>query len=356
MSITETITSMWKSAEEYINESIWTEIDIFEGPETENEEAKKETTKESKEELDYLKSDVFLKKIKKQLKDWFKKFEEKINNVFFVFLNEKEKKEHIKTARKEYNELMKMLDSYENNWDLKKWYDKVNTKLTDWISELEKEESNNIVDTVKLSLENMQADMAEINWKSKEDIQKRKAEIQEKYKESEKDNENKEIETMLTKFWVPAWLAGAVAWFLAWIWFWKEEKWFFTQALDFMKNPVDWFLWLFWLWKDKNESSETVEKWVISKSWKNSTYENDELEIRLEEKELQYVEIDWDKYKFNIENLSDFSFVQNDKDLLKIWEKEIDLLELVKQTKEEKENYTVYEKFENSKDLKLEKI
>ena len=361
----DSIIDWWKELlkewEQKIEDMTWEHIDLFTDeekitPEIEKKAGEKETTKETKNELVDLKSDVVLTKIKKQLSNWFNEFEEKINNVSSVFLNDNEKKEHIKTAKKEYNELMKMLDSYKNDWDFKKWYDKVNTKIADWLIKLEKQESNDIVNNVKLSLETLQIDMEEINWKSKEDIQKRKDKVQEKYNDTEEKDENKEIKTMLTKFWVPAWLAGAVAWLLAWIWFWKEEKWYFTQALDFIKDPVNWFLWIFWLWKDKKENAEAIKKWVISKSWKNSTYKNEDLEIKLKWKELKSIEIDWDEYKLNIENLSDFSFEQNDKDILKIWGKKIDLFSLIKQTKEEKEDYLVYEDFDNSKDLKLEKI
>jgi hypothetical protein len=97
-------------------------------------------------------------------------------------------------------------------------------------------------------------------------------------------------------------------------------------------------------------------KWKLKQSWNITNYTNWKLEIQLEKNKEKSIKINWIEYKFNLENLWDMSFIQNDKDILKIWNKEINLLNIIKKLEKNKDNYIISENFNNSEDLKLEKI
>jgi len=363
-----------KSSEQYIEDKFDTSIDILTEPKQETEQEK--TKKETKENLTILHSEVVLTKIKSQLTKWFEEFKNKINDVpdlkvlWLGFgLSKKEKKEYIQEAEKEYNELIKILESYKNDEELTEWYNKVQWKINKWIEKLqtkklEIKESSEIIDSTTLSLENLKADMLKLKWKTKEQILEEKNKIKEKYKKNEwKDK----MVSVMTKFWVPAWLAWILAWLFTWMWFWKKETWFFSKALDFVKDPWEWAKSLFGFWKDKkeeaeNETQETeketkeekiITKWKFENNWKYSSYVNWNLEIKLKKTEIKHIKINWKKYKFNLPNLWEMSFIQNNKDILKIWDKKIDLLNIVESTKEDKDEYLIASDFDNSKDLKL---
>lgn len=395
------INDLLKQWEQAVENTLDTEIDIFTESKEQIDAANKKAvekaqTKAHKATID-VKKDVVKTNILNQLTKWYNNAIEKINSLPNLG---SAKQETLDELKNEYSSIKNIIEWYNNDWEFKKWFSLVNDKITKWINKLNSNKSDSlanlvawdIIDSSIHSLSILKADLAILNWATKESIEKSKTQLSSQFENNAGWTE--EATSMLTKIWIPAWVAGIMAGLWKSMWFFGSskswEKWIFSKFMDILKNPGKFFMWLFGFWSNESTSNTTIPKVVTENNTTNNKSSTERISgtevvavnsqlldteywqkyihnnISLETNKWSFSEIlVWNsKYKININNqpdlwLWDISFEKrNNDDILKVWDTEIELLAVVTGINPEqpKDQYTLKEDFRLMWDLVLEKV
>lgn len=383
-----------KSWLEYVEQSVedltWTEINYYttskehqqqkiEQNNAQLENKKAEVTNQARLETLDLQKSVVKNDIIKELDDWYKYFLTQLSSLPESFV--KENKDEVE---KEYQLIRQMIDEYKNDGEFKESKKLVENKIDSWINTLKDKKDFTIVSNAVHKLDLLKVDLWRLDSKDANKIEQEKENLKEKFEKENSESNN--FTQMLTKVWIPLWIAWVLTGFASQVWLIDSNwGWWFSKIMNFIKNPVDWLMWLFWFWwKNKNTdnvkedvvekpyitNTENVEKDTESIKWKLTNisdwekYTNKNITLEIKDGSFKEILIWNSKYEININNQPDLFLwninIEQRKswDILKIWDTEIDLIEFINQidNKNFKNQYTLAQDFRLMWDLIIEKI
>lgn len=394
------VTDLLEESEQAVENTLGTEFDIFTASKHEIEKSNQakidQATEKAQNAVLDVKKNVVKTSILNQLKSWFDSFKSKVDKLP---IPSEQKNEIISEIQNEYNDIKSTIEWYNNDGDFKKWFSIIDGKVADWIDTLITKRNDKmnhlfawqIIDSSIHSLSILKADLGILNWVTKESIENSKTQLNTKYEKG--TDWDDEATSMLTKIWVPAWIAGILVWVWKTMWlFWVSnnwDKWFLSKFLNILKNPISGLMELFGFWWDTSTVAESnatdtdkeattnqntqdnkvnlapiAESAILTKTEKWVKYAHKNITLETENKSFSEILI-WNvRYQLNLNNqpdlwLWDININQRENwDILKVWDTEIDLLKFAEQInlKQPKEQYTLKEDFRLMWDIVIEKI